>query len=318
MLIWNCRGAFNPNCFCLISDLIRKHLLAILVIMETKVSRDRTRSIVNRLPMDGAILVNNIRLTGSLWVLWDSTQVDVFVLSTTEQEVHVLVNLNSPDSQGPWLLSTVYASPRLAERHLLWDNLSTMARLHNLPWVIAGDFNEVLTGSDKFGGRSVNINQALRFQECLDICKMIDIGFSGVRYTWSNNRPFSQLVQERIDRYFVNVDWYALFPEVSVEHLERGHSDHCPVKPHLDKPYGHRQVRPFRFRPIWLSHFSFPNIMRDAGQILVPYRMLSPGSLIKQRFGIGMCLATCSIEKSAFSPNLGVPKLLSPITPIIF
>ena len=69
MLIWNCRGALNPNCFCLISDLIRKHLLAILVIMETKVSGDKARSIVNRLPMDGAILVNNIGLTGSLWVL---------------------------------------------------------------------------------------------------------------------------------------------------------------------------------------------------------------------------------------------------------
>ena len=47
------------------------------------------------------------------------------------------------------------------------------------------------------------------------------------------------------------------------------------------------------------------------GQILVPYHMLSPGSLIKRRFGIGMCLATYSIGKSTFSPNLGVPKFLS-------
>ena len=183
MLIWNCRGALNPNCFSLIFDLIHKHLPAILVIMEMKVSGDRARSIVNRLPMDGAILVNNIGLTGGLWVLWDSTQVDVFELSTTEQEVYVLVNLNSPNSQGPRLLSAVYASSRLAKRQILWDNLSIMARLHNLPWVIAGDFNEVLTGSDKFGGKPVNISRALKFQECLDICKMIDIGFSGAHYT---------------------------------------------------------------------------------------------------------------------------------------
>ena len=133
MLIWNCRGALNPNCFCLISYLIRKHLPAILVIMETKVSGDRARSIVNRLPMDGAILVNNIGLTGGLWVLWDSTQVDVSELSTTEQDVHVLVNINSPNSQVPWLLSAIYTSLRLAERRLLWDNLSTVARFHNLP-----------------------------------------------------------------------------------------------------------------------------------------------------------------------------------------
>lgn len=104
MLIWNCRGALKPNFFSLVSDLIHKHHPAILVIMETKVSGDRARSIVDRLPMDGAILVNNIGLTGGLWVLWDSTHVNISELATTEQEVHALVNFNSPTSQGPWLL----------------------------------------------------------------------------------------------------------------------------------------------------------------------------------------------------------------------
>ena len=58
---------------------------------------------------------------------------EVTELSTTKQELHALVNFNSPNSQGPWLLSVVYASLRLVERSLLWDNLSTVARLHALP-----------------------------------------------------------------------------------------------------------------------------------------------------------------------------------------
>ena len=73
MLIWNCRGALNPNFHNLFSNLICKHYPAILVIMETKVSGNRAKSIADRLPMDGAILVNNIGLSGGLWVLWDST-----------------------------------------------------------------------------------------------------------------------------------------------------------------------------------------------------------------------------------------------------
>ena len=101
--------------------------------MKTKVSGDKANSTVDRLHMDGAILVNNIGLTGGLWVLWDSTQVEVIELSTTKQEVHALVNLNSLNSQGPWLLSIVYASLKLVKRRLLWDNLSTVARLHALP-----------------------------------------------------------------------------------------------------------------------------------------------------------------------------------------
>ena len=48
----------------------------------------------------------------------------------------------------------------------------------SLPWAITGDFNEILMSDDKFGGRNVNINRALRFQDCLDNCKMLDIGFT--------------------------------------------------------------------------------------------------------------------------------------------
>nr|POF24623.1 hypothetical protein CFP56_61038 [Quercus suber] len=66
MLIWNCQGAFNLNFHNLVSDLIRKHYPAILVIMETKVSGDRAKIIADRLLMDEAIFINNIGLSGGL------------------------------------------------------------------------------------------------------------------------------------------------------------------------------------------------------------------------------------------------------------
>lgn len=55
------------------------------------------------------------------------------------------------------------------------------------------DFNEVLLSNEKFGGRLVNTRRALRFQECLDVCNMIDMGFSGAKYTWSNMREVAEL-----------------------------------------------------------------------------------------------------------------------------
>ena len=81
-------------------------------------------------------------------------------MSSSEQEIHVVV---SSTAKSPWLLSTIYASPRLAERRLLWDNLETVAGLHSLPWVIASDFKEVLINGDKFGGNAVSISRVLRF-----------------------------------------------------------------------------------------------------------------------------------------------------------
>lgn len=100
----------------------------------------------------------------------------------------------------------IYARPRYPERKLLWENLSTIVASHSFPWILVGDFNKVLTGEDKLGGSAINIHRALKFKECLDKCRMIDLGFFGLRYTWSNRRPLTHLIQERIDRVFVTLD----------------------------------------------------------------------------------------------------------------
>lgn len=49
------------------------------------------------------------------------------------------------ESNIQWVLSSIYASPRLAKRKLLWKNLSVVAPIHNLPWLMLGDLNELLS-----------------------------------------------------------------------------------------------------------------------------------------------------------------------------
>ena len=114
---------------------------------------------MDRLLFYGAVHTDTIGFAGGLWVLWKSDRVEVSHLSSTEQEVHIAVKVRFSDTS--WLLSAVYASPRSAERQVLWGNLMRVAELHNMPWIIAGDFNEPLLGEDKFGGRAVNVNRSL-------------------------------------------------------------------------------------------------------------------------------------------------------------
>ena len=80
-------------------------------------------------------------------------------------------------------MSAVYASPRTEERNILWSNLTKVVDLHKKPRIMAGDFNEPLIEEDKFGGRGVSINRSLAFKDCLDFCSMVDMGFSGPRFT---------------------------------------------------------------------------------------------------------------------------------------
>jgi len=150
---------------------------------------------------------------------------------------------------------------------MLWNNLATVANSHNLPWIIAGDFNELLSSDDKLGGRPISLYRANIFKECLDACNMADLDFQGPRYTWTNKNDLCSLIQERLDRFFANPDWCVLYPEAQVTHLPRCSSDHCPVLMELEPQPSIRLNRPFRFHSFWLSDTSFPKIVQNAWSI---------------------------------------------------
>jgi len=61
----------------------------------------------------------------------NSNKVEVTQMVNTEQEIHVFVKVHCSDFS--WLLSTIYASPRIEERAILWNNLASIAKSHNLP-----------------------------------------------------------------------------------------------------------------------------------------------------------------------------------------
>ncbi|XP_075655125.1 uncharacterized protein LOC142625332 [Castanea sativa] len=172
--------------------------------METRLGGDKAKVITENLPFQGAIHTDTVGFAGGLWLLWNLNRVEITNLTSTEQKIHVLVKVRS--SNLNWVFTAVYASPRHRERCLLWNNLSTVANTHNLPWVITGDFNELLSNEKKFGGRPISMSRAISFKECLDVCNMADLGFQGPRFTWTNKNDINTLIQERLDRFFANPD----------------------------------------------------------------------------------------------------------------
>ena len=230
--------------------------------METKLGGTKAKEVTDRLPFDGAIHTETVGYSGGLWLLWNDDKVEIDELAKTEQELHVEVKVRA--SNLSWIFSAIYASPKNEERCILWNNLNKVAELHNKPWIMAGDFNKPLVQEDKFGGRGVSVNRSLAFKDCLDLCNMVDMGFFGPRYTWTNKRDVNNLILERIDRFFMNPNWCVLYSDAKVTHLPRCHSDHCPV---LMESLPFRTIhlnRPFRFQEFWLSDMSFPNIVAGA------------------------------------------------------
>ena len=93
---------------------------------------------------------------------------------------------------------------------------------------------------------------------------MVDMGFNGPKYTRTNKREVSSLIQERIDRFFMNPSWCLLYSDAKVSHLTRCHSDHDPVLMETN-PRGQMFLnRPFKFWSFWLFDPFFPSVVNQA------------------------------------------------------
>jgi hypothetical protein len=60
---------------------------------------------------------------------------------------------------------------------------------------------------------------------------IIDLGFKGPAYTWTNKPTSFNALHVRLDRVVVaSLSWCNLFPEVYVNHIPRTRrSDHAPI-----------------------------------------------------------------------------------------
>lgn len=89
---------------------------------------------------------------------------------------------------------------------------------------------------------------------------MIDLGYRGPDFTWSNGT-----VKERLDRCLCNGDWRLCFPESKVIHLPKVCSDHCPVMVKLHPSIGNtRTDPPFRFQAMWMQHEEYAEFVTDS------------------------------------------------------
>ncbi|GLU11862.1 hypothetical protein SLE2022_285820 [Rubroshorea leprosula] len=273
IISWNCRGVAKHNFHSSAMDLKRTHNPAIMLVVETKLSGEDARSQAASLGFAKSFVVNSNGLAGGLWLLWDDAAVVVDIVSYSDQAIHAIIKVcNNPSFPtdwflsgiyGDWFLSGIYGRPQIATRALLWNELSTIAENISMPWMMIGDFNDVLDQSEKFGGNRICQARVQFYLECMNNCNMIDLGFVGNRFTWVNMRFSHQLIRERLDRAWANPEWKLLFPKATLFHLPRTSSDHCPILLDL-KPFTPRSgSRPFRMEKFWLDHLEFQALIQQ-------------------------------------------------------
>ncbi|XP_057463925.1 uncharacterized protein LOC130753792 [Actinidia eriantha] len=224
-------------------------------ILETKLKGQRNREAANRKFKGWAIFDNfQHHPKGRIMIIWKADKVDLQILECSEQVIHCLAVCKVTNSK--FSLSFVYAFNTIVGRRSLWTNLDRFNEMLNDPWLVMGDFNNVLNIDERSNGHPVTQYEIKDFQQCCNKLGLIDTAYSGAHLTWTNNSTWCKL-----DRAMINNKWVS---DSLRAHAHFGFpgklSDHSPCLVSMfDNSI--QGVRPFKFFNMWTLHEDFQMIV---------------------------------------------------------
>ncbi|XP_074297748.1 uncharacterized protein LOC141628514 [Silene latifolia] len=227
-------------------------------LLETKIKALSLNSL-NGILVDGWSITtkNRWHKGGRIWIVWNPAVFQVDFLDYSAQCINMRV-IEISTNKG-FVLSMVYAFNDLNERRPLWEQLLKITGKINEPWVVCGDFNCVLSHSERLGGDSLDA-EIDDFQQCLDRCALVDGPAIGSFFTWNNKQELATRVYSRLDRVLINYDWGVEMNDMYANFLPEGTFDHTPCL--IQSASQHRTHRkPFKYYAMWGKSPFIPNLI---------------------------------------------------------
>ncbi|XP_031104893.1 uncharacterized protein LOC116009862 [Ipomoea triloba] len=135
-----------------------------------------------------------------------------------------------------------------------WDLLRTLANNSTLPWVVLGDFNDLLFQHEKRGGNPHPDNLLRGFGEAVDDCVLVQLPMQGYQFTWERGRGSEEWMEEGLDKVLARADWCSSLPEASVSNILTRTSDHSALFLGVKgcERFGGSSGKRFKFEMAWV------------------------------------------------------------------
>ncbi|XP_019182124.1 PREDICTED: uncharacterized protein LOC109177267 [Ipomoea nil] len=228
--------------------------------METKVRREHAEQLKMKLNYDGLFYVDGGGVRGGLALLWRDRGV-ANLISYSKNHIDIQVNL--PGSE-PWRLTYYYGFPERNRRQQSWNLLRSLKQKSDLPWLVAGDFNDLASPDEKRGLHPHPPALIEGFNQMLDDCGLFDLGMRGRKFTWEKGRGTENWLEERLDRAVAGADWCSMFPNVSVRNHDTITSDHTAIHIEIFGPRMVKQRRDFLFENAWLKEAGCKQVVLES------------------------------------------------------
>ncbi|KAL6228156.1 hypothetical protein ACLB2K_002110 [Fragaria x ananassa] len=207
------------------------------------------KSLAMKLGFTGSFCVPSDEGCQGLALLWTA---ETQIIIRTHSFHHIDVKIRDSGQSPQFRFTGIYGWAAQADRWKTWELIRKLGdEICDLPWLMGGDFNEVLCRADKSGG-APRATAMLEFQQAMVDCALLDVRFLGSRYTWSN-----KFTKERLDRRFQTLPWKNKYPFSKCLTLPPSDSDHCPILVDIRKskiPANQSIERMFRFEKMWFGN----------------------------------------------------------------
>ncbi|CAN1301344.1 hypothetical protein LINPERPRIM_LOCUS24921 [Linum perenne] len=225
ILAWNCRGLDKTFTSKELRKLVRSCSPNFIFLCETLIPKNRTVKKLKSLGFFNCEIMIGDEAPRGLALAWRSS-INASIHFILPFAICVCWKINN--DLRVYLVG-VYLSNLIQIRSRQFEKITSELLGISDPIACFGDFNALCSFEEKEGGNPINRRSLADFNAFINDLRLIDIGFTGPAFTWSNKHVDHTIIYERLDRFLLNDPWIRQWLESLVDHKDSSSSDHRPI-----------------------------------------------------------------------------------------